>query len=126
MNMIMITGASSGLGMEFALQLDKKIPNIDEIWLIARREDRLEQVSDQLLHDTRIFPIDVTDTSDLASLTEELNETQACIKMLINCAGYGILGDFAEVSLEEQTGMLAVNCMERVSVLQRLWDTKKS
>ena len=116
MNIIMITGASSGLGMEFALQLDKKIQNIDEIWLIARREERLEQVSDQLLHDTRIFPIDVTDTSDLASLTEELNETQACIKMLINCAGYGILGDFAEVSLEEQTGMLAVNCMALTKV----------
>ena len=111
MNITIITGASSGLGKEFAIQLDEKLQNVDEIWLLARREDRLEELSEQLQHSTRIFPMDVTDASALASIAEELEEKQPCIKMLINCAGYGILGDFATLSLEEQTGMLDVNCI---------------
>ena len=38
MNIILITGASSGMGVEFALQLDNVFKNIDEIWLVARRK----------------------------------------------------------------------------------------
>lgn len=119
MNIAIITGASSGLGMEFAMQLDEALHNVDEFWLIARREERLEELAEKLQHSTRIFPMDVTDDAALASLQEELERKTAedaeerkpyCIRMLINCAGFGILGDFAELSLEEQLGMLDVNC----------------
>ena len=41
MNIIMITGASSGMGLEFALQLDNVFDSIDEIWLIARRKEEM-------------------------------------------------------------------------------------
>lgn len=42
MNIIVITGASSGIGMEFALQLDSHFEHIDEFWLIARNRDKME------------------------------------------------------------------------------------
>ena len=42
MNVVIITGASSGIGREFALQLDAGLYTVDEFWLIARREERLE------------------------------------------------------------------------------------
>lgn len=109
MNITIITGASSGLGMEFAMQLDNMLSLKDEIWLIARREERLEELAENLQHSTKIFPMDVTDSAALATLEKELAEKQPCIKMLINCAGYGILGDFANLSLEEQLGMIDVN-----------------
>lgn len=44
MNIILITGASSGMGVEFALQLDNVFHNIDEIWLIARRKKEMLEV----------------------------------------------------------------------------------
>ena len=45
MNVIIITGASSGMGAEFALQLDHIFDSIDEIWLIARRKEAIDRKS---------------------------------------------------------------------------------
>lgn len=110
MNITIITGASSGLGMEFARQLDNIFRNMDEIWLIARRKDRLEELAGQLQRRARIFAFDVTDDAALASFREELKKEQPCVRMLINCAGFGLLGDFADLSIKEQMDMLQVNC----------------
>ena len=46
-SVVIITGASSGLGMEFALQLDARLRKTDEIWLIARRKDKLLELKDE-------------------------------------------------------------------------------
>ena len=48
MNIIIITGASSGIGMEFARQMDEHFSNIDEFWLIARRREKLVELADSL------------------------------------------------------------------------------
>ena len=60
-NIAVITGASSGMGMEFAFQIDCLYTKLDEIWLIARREERLTELSKLLETKTRIIPMDVTD-----------------------------------------------------------------
>ena len=60
-NIIIITGASSGIGKEFAYQVDPYFEGIDEIWLIARSRERLQEVADSLQHRTRIFAMDITD-----------------------------------------------------------------
>ena len=55
-----VTGASSGIGRAYAIQIDKKY-ELDEIWLIARRRERLEALAEKLQTPARILPLDLTD-----------------------------------------------------------------
>lgn len=110
MNIIIITGASSGIGQEFALQLDTAFSNIDEIWLIARRKERMEEVAKVMEHKTRIITMDVTNKESFFELSDLLKVHDVKIRMLINCAGYGIMGEFFKQKLSDQTGMIRVNC----------------
>ncbi len=110
MNIIIITGASSGLGQEFAFQIDTAFSNIDEIWLIARREDRLKEIAKVMEHKTRILTMDVTDEYAMDDFEKLLEATDVKVRMLINCAGYGLMGSFDEMVLEDQLGMLTTNC----------------
>ncbi|MBQ8233035.1 MAG: SDR family NAD(P)-dependent oxidoreductase [Lachnospiraceae bacterium] len=118
-NIILITGASSGIGREFAMQLDPYFSNIDEIWLVARRKEKLAEVASSLQHKTRILAMDITKESQLERLTDTLDDRKACIRMLINCAGYGLMGAFGpskpdfrseEDCPDGQLGMIRLNC----------------
>lgn len=109
-SIVIITGASSGIGMEFALQLDAHLRKTDEIWLIARRKDQLIELSRRLRNNTRIFSMDVTKEGQIERLADTLEEHDCQIRMLVNCAGYGILGDFVNSDREEQAGMIRLNC----------------
>lgn len=109
-NIIIITGASSGIGQEFALQIDTAFSNIDEIWMIARREDRLKEIARVMEHTTKLIVMDVTDEYAMDDLERELEESNVTVRMLINAAGFGLMGAFEDLSLEEQLGMLQVNC----------------
>lgn len=110
MNIAVITGASAGLGTEFALAIDKNRPEIDEIWLIARRRDRLEELAGKLTKSTRVFSADITDAGALKEYTETLKESLADVKLLINNAGFGKLGNFEGLSPEENGAMVRLNC----------------
>ncbi len=110
MNIIIITGASSGIGQEFARQIDKGFSNIDEIWLIARRKERLEEFALQLLHQTRILTMDVNDEYAMDDFEKMLYECDCRVRMLVNCAGYGMFGQVDEMEMEEQLGMIQTNC----------------
>ncbi len=55
MNITIITGASSGIGREFAVQLDGLFSNMDEIWLVARRKERLEELRCRLKRDAGLL-----------------------------------------------------------------------
>lgn len=109
-NIIIITGASSGIGQEFALQIDTAFSNIDEIWMIARREERLLELGKVMEHNTRLITMDVTDEYAMDDLEEALEEENVTVRMLINAAGFGLMGAFEEISLEEQLAMLQTNC----------------
>ena len=111
MNIIIITGASSGLGVEFALQLDNVFEdNIDEIWLIARRKKAMLEIAKHMEHKTRVLDMDVTNQIHTDKFCELLKEEKPVIRMLVNCAGYGVMGDFVKLGEQEQLGMLDVNC----------------
>lgn len=110
MNVIVITGASSGMGREFALQLDRGLQSIDEFWLVARRVDRLKELADTMRHRVKILPLDLMTQADLHLFEEVLQEEKPVIRMLINCAGYGMIGDFMEIPVEEQAGEVDLNC----------------
>lgn len=110
MNIVIITGASSGMGLEFALQLDSLYKNVDEFWLISRRKEQLLEVASNMEHTTRILDMDVTLPKDLSRFRSLLKKEQPVIRMLVNSAGYGIFGEFEALGLREQTGMIDVNC----------------
>ena len=57
-NIIIVTGASSGMGKEFVKQIDKKFPKVDEIWLIARRKEVLKELAKSCNHVCRILAYD--------------------------------------------------------------------
>ena len=120
MNVVVITGASSGIGMEFALQMDNYFTNIDEFWLIARRRDTLEEVSKLLNHKTRILAMDITKDAQLERLEDTLQEKNAKVRMLINCAGYGLMGEFSELDREAALGMVRLNCEALTNITHRL------
>lgn len=109
-SIIIITGASSGIGREFAMQLDAHLRKTDEIWLIARRKERLKEVAAKMRNNVRIISMDITKESQIERLEDMLSDHDCQIRMLINCAGYGILGDFEALTSSEQTGMVRTNC----------------
>lgn len=110
MNIILITGASSGMGVEFALQLDNVFQNIDEIWLVARRKKEMLEVAQHLEHTTRVLDMDVTNDEHIERLKKVLADERPVIRMLVNSAGYGIMGDFSASSIKDELGMIDVNC----------------
>lgn len=110
MKIAVVTGASSGMGKEFAYQIDRKYGKLDEIWLIARRKERLMELEKELHMPARVFAMDMTDDSDMEAFADCLKENNPDIKLLVNCAGYGKIGRFDEIDIYEQTGMIDLNC----------------
>lgn len=119
MNIIIITGASSGIGLEFALQMDAG-KNIDEFWLVARREDKLREAAELLDHRTRIFSIDITDNVQLDILEKAVKAENAVVRMLVNCAGFGKTGSFTGQDRTDVLGMIRLNCMALTEMTHRM------
>ncbi len=104
-----VTGASSGIGKEFAFAIDESMSSIDEIWLVARRKERLESLSEKLNHNTRIITGDLANKTTVNRIGQLLKSENVRVRILINAAGYGILGDFASCERKEETGMIDLN-----------------
>lgn len=109
-----ITGASSGIGREFALQIAQRYRTIDEIWLIARRKDRLAEVKTEINAVSgklvRILALDLTDETDIKFYRNLLERQAPSIRVLVNAAGYGIAGHFENMTVDDVTVMLNLNC----------------
>ena len=111
MNIAIITGASSGMGMEFARQIDKNLRKTDEIWLLARRREPMEELARSMQTKTSVVVIDITNEKELKQFAEVLEIASPKITMLVNCAGVGYHGQFLEQGDEEITAMLRLNVM---------------
>lgn len=110
LSVIIITGASSGMGAEFARQLDTAFDGIDEIWMIARRKKAMLGTARHLVHPARIFDMDITDSAQMERFERLLAEERPVVRMLVDCAGYGIMGRFSASQMDAQLGMIDVNC----------------
>lgn len=116
MRVALITGASSGLGAEFARQIDLNEDAIDEIWLLARRKTRLEEVAAELGKPTRVLNMDLTDRDEVGKIAKMLCAEQVRVGLLVNCAGYGKIGNSSAVGREDSLKMIDLNCRAVVDV----------
>ena len=114
-----VTGASSGVGQAFVRQLDEgKGGPLDEIWAIARNAKRLEDLAGSC-HSTEVRPIPLDLTTDHAfdELSSMLESEDVSAQWLINSAGYGKFGTFAEIGRKQNAGMIALNCLGVVNAI---------
>jgi uncharacterized protein len=106
-----VTGASSGIGAAFARKLARQ--GFD-LLLVARRADRLRQLSDELAasHHVRV-DLCVADLADAAAVEQvaDLLTARLDLELLINNAGFGTVGHFADKELQPQMDMLRVHVL---------------
>ena len=109
MNIAIVTGASSGMGREFVLQLSNYV-QVDEIWVIARREAALESLKDEVSVKIRPIALDLCQESSFDTIAQLLEAEKPNIKLLVNAAGFGKFGTYHNISLEDDRKMIALNC----------------
>lgn len=104
-----ITGASSGLGAEFALQIEASF-YLDEVWLIARRQEPMRDLARRFQKSKAVLiAYDLGNRNDLANYEKKLEAEQPQIEVLVNNAGYGKIGPVSELGTVEQMQMIDVN-----------------
>jgi uncharacterized protein len=102
----LVTGASSGLGVEFARQLARQ--GYDVV-IVARRKDRLDQLAKEIGAGTKIEVLEADLTSGAGVATVEARVAKGDIEMLVNNAGFGTNGVFAELPLERELEEIDLN-----------------
>jgi hypothetical protein len=101
----LITGASSGLGAEFARQLSKKGRRLV---LAARRKDRLDALSNEL-GNARAVAADLSKPGAVRTLLDDLDRADEQIEILVNNAGFGLRGRFVELDAAREREMIDLN-----------------
>ena len=109
MNIAIVTGASSGMGREFVLQLQSHV-RVDEVWAIARRADALEKLRREAPVPVRPVSLDLLEPESFRILSEILEKEQPRVRLLVNAAGFGKFGPYHKVSWEDEGRMLDLNC----------------
>jgi len=109
-----ITGATSGLGREYAFLADVRLTQIDEIWLVARRADKLQETAGRLRHVAKCLSYDLTRTSSVMELIRLIQRKDIRVRYLINCAGFARMGTSKSITISDQADMMALNCMAAV------------
>ena len=90
MRTAVVTGASSGLGREFVKQLSEE-GKLDEIWVIARRREKLEELASSVKTPLRIFGASLDDEGLYGLLSVLMEREKPDIRLLINNAGRGTM-----------------------------------
>lgn len=111
-----ITGASSGIGKCFAKNLDT-YGKFDEVWLIARREERLKALANELPYNARAIALDLSKEESLKKYNELLN-AEVDVALLINCSGFGKFTAVTDSAVEENTNMVDLNCKALLALCQ--------
>lgn len=116
-----ITGASSGMGKDFALQISKDYQYlcIDEIWLVARRIEKLNELSEEIKKISgapipRAVELDISGMEGAKRFSSILAQEKLSgnfeITVLVNNAGFGTYGPFEETPVEKEMQMIETNC----------------
>ncbi|MDB5693487.1 MAG: family oxidoreductase [Alphaproteobacteria bacterium] len=101
----LVTGASAGLGAEFARQCRARG---DRLALVARRRERLDALAAEL-GEAHVFAVDLAEPGAPARLMAEVEALGLSVETLINNAGFGLAGRFADLPAERQTEMIELD-----------------
>ena len=118
MNIAIVTGASSGMGKEFVLQLSGYV-KVDEIWAIARRQEALEALQKETSVKVRPIVLDLEKQESFARMEQLLAEEKPNVKLLVNAAGFGRFGAYHKTAVEDECRMIDLNC-KALLVMTRL------
>lgn len=116
----LITGASSGIGASIAKKLSEQ--GYDLI-LVARRKTRLSKLKSELNTDVKIISTDISSTFNCMDLYNQVKDED--IEILVNCAGFGVFGEFTETSLDKELDMIDTN-IKGLHILTKLFLQKFS
>lgn len=117
MRIAVVTGASSGMGRELAVQLSKK-ERFDEMWVIARREERLRSLAEEIDCPVRAIPLDLCDSESIEKYKSLLEAENPHVAVLANCSGFGKFGSYADVSISDSMDMIDLNCKALVAMTE--------
>lgn len=112
-----ITGASSGMGKRFAETVDR-YGTFDEVWVIARQQDKLEALRATVPFPVRVLAMDLTDRASFDIYRAALAEEPVQVGLLMNCSGYGKFGAVLDTPLEVNLNMTDLNCQAVVAMCQ--------
>ena len=115
MNIAVVTGASSGMGREFVLQLEQYV-KVDQIWVIARRAEALESLAEAVSAQVKVVALDLCASESYAAYEKLLAEEKPNVKLLVNAAGFGKFGAYDKVPLEDDLRMIDLNCKALVAM----------
>ena len=105
-NVAIVTGASAGLGAEFARQLSAKG---HRLLLVARRKDRIDALAEKL-GNARAIALDLSEAGAADRLMADIGSHGEIVELLVNNAGFGLAGQFAELDGKRQREMIDLNC----------------
>ncbi len=117
MRIAIITGAGSGMGKEFALQLSQK-EEFDEMWVIGRRIDKLEALAEEVSCPVRPISLDLTVPGSFETYEELLQKEKPDVAVLVNCSGFGKFGTYEDIPLSESLNMIDLNAKALVAMTE--------
>ncbi len=112
-----ITGASSGMGGRFA-ETVREFGEFDEIWAIARRAERLEELKNRVPFPMRALSLDLSDPTSFETYAELLKEEASEVGLLVNASGFGKFAAVADTPLDINLNMVDVNCKAVMALCQ--------
>src|SRR5215203_1505341 len=121
----MVTGASSGIGKSFAEALAARGT---DLVLVARNKSRLDEVAEDLRRkhgrDVSVLAADLEKPDELAQVEKRLHD-DARIDLLVNNAGYGVTGSFAELPIDQSMGQVGCNVVALTRLAHAALSTMK-
>lgn len=117
----LITGASSGIGLELA---ELFAADGNNVVLVARSEDKLNALAERLRQthsiQATVIACDLSKPTAVDELCQQLSQRSLSVDTVVNNAGFGALGKFAELTVDRQTDMVMVNVVALTRLTRQL------
>ena len=119
-NIAIVTGASSGIGKEFFLSLENKKQELDEIWVVARSENKLQELQNLSSLPVRVFAIDLSLPHALTPIIECLEVERPNVRYAVCASGFGRFCAVEEDDSATLENMVDLNCRSIVSITKAI------